>query len=100
MIQALRNAERECTERRDIKPDKMLRSIGTTFKTWNECVGSTEIPHWAWWRVKGYMRSFRGRNGNAILYERMEEIEGIDDIKRPKEALMLINMLRNNPKGP
>lgn len=68
------SAEKECTERVDIAPDKVLRSIGTTFKERNECFSSTDLPHWSIWEVVGYLESFRGRSGNALLYERMEEI--------------------------
>lgn len=74
MIEALIKAETECTERVDVNPDKVLRPIGTTFKEWNECSNSTEPAHWVTWKVIGYMQSFRGRYGNTILYERMEEI--------------------------
>jgi len=79
MIEALIKAEKECTERVDVNPGKILRPIGAVFKDWCECLSSTDLPHWSWWRVKGYMQSFRGRRSNALLYERMEEIEGILD---------------------
>ncbi len=74
MISALISAEKECTERVDVNPDKALRPIGTVFKEWNECKCSTELPHWVCWKVIGYIDSFRGRVGNTLLYERMEEI--------------------------
>ena len=74
MIEALIKAEAECTERLDINPDKVLRPIGSTFKEWNECLTSTDLPHWVTWEIMGYMEVFRGRRGNTLLYERMEEI--------------------------
>ncbi len=77
MIESFIAAEKECTERVDIKPNKTFRPIGTVFKEWNECSTSTDLPHWTWWRVKGYMQVYRGRRGNTLLYERHEEIEGI-----------------------
>jgi len=79
IVAALIKAERECTKRRDIKPNKVLRPIGTTFKerTNNPC--STALPHWSWWKVVDYIQSFRGRSGNTLFYERMESIEGIEN---------------------
>ncbi len=78
IVEAKRKAHEECTEQRDIYPAKKLRPIGDTFRTWNGCENSTDEAHWVWWKVKGYMESFRGRSGNILMYERMEEIEGID----------------------
>ena len=75
MIECLINAEKECTERVDVNPDKVLRPIGTIFREWNECLCSTELPHWVTWKVVGYLQSFRARYGNTLLYERMEEIQ-------------------------
>ena len=74
MIEALISAEKECTERVDVNPDKVLRPIDTTFKEWSECKCSTEPAHWVTWKVIGYIQSFRGRSGDILLYERMEEI--------------------------
>ena len=74
MIECLIKAEAECTKRVDVNPDKVLRPIGTTFREWNECINSTELPHWVNWRVIGYIQSYRGRRGDTLLYERMEEI--------------------------
>ena len=79
MIEALIAAYKECTEQRDIKPDKVLRPVGTVFKSWCDDPCSTDLPHWVWWRVKGYMESFRQRHDYVLFYERMEEIEGIDE---------------------
>ena len=78
MIECLIAAEKECTEREDVCPDKVLRPIGTVFKDWSECKTSTELPHWSWWEVVAYMQVFRGRRGNTLLYERHEEIKGIE----------------------
>ncbi|HDZ14730.1 hypothetical protein LCGC14_0844700 [marine sediment metagenome] len=78
MIEALRKAHNECLVSWDINPAKELRPAGYIFKIWAECKDSTDLPHWLWYRVKGYFQSFRGRKGNILLYERMEEIEGID----------------------
>lgn len=75
MIGALIKAEKECTERVDVNPDKVLRPIGTTFREWTECLCSTELPHWVTWKVVDYFQSFRGCRGNTLLYERMEEIQ-------------------------
>lgn len=75
MIECLISAEKECTERVDVNPEKVLRPIGTTFKEWNECLSSTVLPHWVNWKVVDYFQSFRGRRGNVLLYERMEEIQ-------------------------
>ena len=74
MIEALISAEKECTEREDVNPDKVLCPLGTTFREWSECLTSTELAHWVTWKVIGYIQSFRGRRGNVLLYERMEEI--------------------------
>ena len=74
MIESLIAAEKECTERVDINPNKVLSPIGTIFKEWIECESSTELPHLVWWEVVGYLSSFRGCRGNILLYERMEEI--------------------------
>lgn len=75
MIETLIRAEAECTEWTDAYPDKVLRPIGTIFKEWCEDICSTELAHWICWEVVGYMKSFSGRSGNEILYERMEEIK-------------------------
>ena len=77
MIECLIKAERECTKRVDVSPDKVLRPIGTTFKEWNECLTSTDLPHWVTWKVIGYFECFRGRRGDTLLYERMEEIQSV-----------------------
>ena len=75
MIECLIKAEKECTFRVDVNPDKVLRPIGTTFKEWNECPNSTDVPHWMTWKVAGYITSYKGRSGNTLFYERMEEIQ-------------------------
>lgn len=51
MIEALIKAEAECTERVDVKPNKVLRPIGTKFREWYEPVTSTDPPHWQHWEV-------------------------------------------------
>lgn len=79
MFEALISAEKECTERVDVNPDKVLLPVGHVYKEWIECEYSTDLPHWAWWEVVGYVQSFRGRNGDKLLYERMEEIRGCDE---------------------
>ena len=75
MIECLISVEKECTERVDVNPEKVLRPIGTTFQEWNECLSSTEPAHWVNWKVVGYIQSFRGRRGDVLLYEKMEEIQ-------------------------
>ncbi len=77
MIEALIKAEKECTKRIDINPDKILRPIGTTFREWIEPFSSTKLPYWVTWRIIGYIEEFKGRRGDMICYERMEEIESI-----------------------
>ena len=67
MIEALISAEKECTERVDVNPDKVLRPLGTTFREWSKCLTSTELAHWITWKVIGYIHSFRGRRGNVLL---------------------------------
>lgn len=79
MIESLIAAEKECAERVDIRPDKALLPIGHIYKEWIECEASTELPHWGWWEVVGHIQSFRGRSGNKLLYERVEEIRGCDE---------------------
>lgn len=74
MIECLIKAEKECTERVDVNPDKVLRPIGTTFMERSECINSTELPHWITWKAIKHIQSFRGRQGSTLLYERMEEI--------------------------
>lgn len=79
MIESYISAEAECTERVDVNPDKVLRPIGTVFKVWAECLNSTEPPHWTWWKVVGYVETFRGTRGdNVLAYERMEEVEATE----------------------
>ena len=75
MIDSLRAAEQECTKDVDIKPEKVLRPIGTTFKEWIEELSTTELPHWVTWEIVGYEKTFSGRRGNTLLFERMEEIK-------------------------
>lgn len=77
MIECLIAAERECTEQRDISPNKVLRPIGATFKEWTEDMCSTDLPHWITWEVVGYMQVYRGREGDVLLYERCEEIKSV-----------------------
>ena len=77
MIECLIAAEKECTEQVDVIPGKVLRPIGTTFKEWNECSCSTGLPHWITWKVIGYIQSYRGRSGDTLFYERMEEIQSV-----------------------
>ncbi len=78
MIESAIKAEKECTEEEDIEPDKVLRPIGTVFRVWIEPQWSTELPHWAYWEVVRYITSYCGRKGNILLYERHEEIRGIE----------------------
>ena len=78
MIECLIKAEKECTERIDVNPDKVLRPIGTTFREWSEHLCSTDPPGWIYWKIIGYIQEFKYRMGNALFYERMEEIEGIE----------------------
>lgn len=75
------DAFNQCTEKEDIKPDKVLRPIGTTFKEWAECSTTTDLPHWINWKVVGHMESIVGRRGNTLLYERNEEIESFEPIE-------------------
>lgn len=75
MMEALIKAEAECTERVDVNPEKVLRPIGFRFREWFEPLASTDLPHWQYWEVVAHIESFRGRCGNALLYERMEEIQ-------------------------
>ena len=77
MLEVFIKAKKECTKRRDVKPDKVLRPIGTTFKEWIEPETSTDLPHWIHWKVVRHIQSFRGRSGDTLLYERHEEIQGI-----------------------
>lgn len=78
MLSALIAADKECTDQRDIMPDKALRPIGTVSKEWSECEHSTELPHWIYWKVDGYAEVFRGRRGSVLLYERCESVVGIE----------------------
>ena len=68
-------AEKECTSRQDVKPDRVLRPIGTRFKEWIKCENTTTMPHWTTWKVVGYIESYKGRKGNTLLYERNEELK-------------------------
>lgn len=74
MFECMIAAEKECTEHEDIKPDKVLRPIGTTWREWFEPKDSTDLPHWITWKVIGYIETYRGQRGNTLLYERMESI--------------------------
>lgn len=85
MIESLIAAESECTAWVDIAPDKILRPIGTTFKEWTECLSSTEPPHWTTWKVTGYFNSFRGRQGDTLLYERVEGIEAVGKMGKARK---------------
>ena len=58
----------------DCKPDKVLRPIGTIFKEWNECISSTELPHWVVWKVVGHVESVVSLCGGTLLFERYEEV--------------------------
>jgi hypothetical protein len=78
MIEALIKAEKECTDRLDVNPDKVLRPIGTTFREWIGSPYSTDPPGWIYWKIIGYVQTFKYRMGNKLFYERMEEIEGIE----------------------
>ncbi len=78
MIECLQSAERECTSEVDVCPGKILRPIGTTFKEWSEDMSSTDLPCWVYWRIIGYGKTFKGRRGGVLLYERHEEIENIE----------------------
>ena len=77
IIDAYIEAEKECTESVDINPGKVLRPIGTTFRVWNECLCSTEPPHWTTYKVVKHGTSFVARNGKKMLFERTEEIEAV-----------------------
>ncbi len=79
MIDTLIAAERECTESVDINPDKVLRSVGFTYREWIESTTSTELPHWVTWEIVGYMQTFSHRQGNTLYYERLEEIRLKED---------------------
>ena len=79
MIEAIKAAYRECTNRVNICPDKVLRSIGTVFKEWIDDPCSTDLPHWTWWEVVGHFESFAGRNGDTLLYERHESHECVEE---------------------
>ena len=74
MIESMMKAEKECTSERDMAPLKQLRPIGATFEEWMECRFSTELPHWAVWEIIGYIKEYKGRQGDVLLYERFEEI--------------------------
>lgn len=76
---AIEDAEKECTERVDVNPDKVLRPIGFTFREWCEHGYSTETPGWIYWKIIGFVQTFKYRMGDTIYYERMEEIEGIEE---------------------
>ena len=78
MIEPLLKASRECTKSEDIAPTKILRPIGTTFYEWVECKFTTELPHWLTWKVVGVIEEYKGRRGNTMLFERMNEIRLID----------------------
>lgn len=78
MIESLIAAEKECTKREDVNPAKVLRPIGTIMKEWTDCPFSTDLPHWIYWRIKGYLNSYRGRHGDTLFFERMEEIESLN----------------------
>ncbi len=75
MIESLIKAGQKCTKEVDIHPEKVLRPIGTVFREWNECLASTDLPHWIYWKVIGYGETFVGRHGNVLRYERHEVIE-------------------------
>ena len=72
---SLIKAEKEGAVWVDYMPKKALRPIGTAFKEWNECLGSTDLPHWMTWKVVGYLKSFVSRSGGTLFYERHEEIQ-------------------------
>ncbi len=86
MKEALIRAEKECTESRDIEPEKVLRPIGTVFKEWVEHKSSTEVDGWAYYKVDEHIQVFRGRRGKVLLYGRCESIVGIEEIEY-KQAL-------------
>lgn len=93
MLESLIKAEKECTEQRDVNPDKVLRPIGTLFKEWIKNDNSTELPHWAVWEVCGYMEIYRGRRGNVLLYQRSEEIK-LASTESAEEYLMFVDNLK------
>ncbi len=74
MIQALINAEAECTWV-DLKPDKELMPIGHIYKKWEDCLDSTDEPHWMYWEVMGVSEVFVRREGSIAYYERFNDIE-------------------------
>lgn len=75
---SLISAHRECTEWRDVAPDKEIR-IGHIFKEWIDDKSSTALPHWVWYEVVGEMEVFRYRRGNIAYYERFGEIKVVDE---------------------
>ena len=75
MIECLIKAEKECTKRVDVAPDKVLRPIGETYEEWIESGTSTEQPHWVTWEVVDHMEVFSHRSGETLYYERYEEIK-------------------------
>jgi len=75
MEEYLIKTEAECSGRVNVNPDKVLLPIGSTFKRWMEDGTSTDLPHWVEWEVVGYVEVFRGRRGDALCYERCEEIK-------------------------
>ena len=74
MIESLIKADQECTTQRDVNPGKVLRPIGTRFREWCENRGSTDPPCYLEWKVVDHYESFKGRRGDTILFERMEEV--------------------------
>lgn len=79
MIEALIEAERECTERVDVCPEKVLRPIGFVFKDWCESLSSTKPPHWIYWKIDEHCTTFQGRHGDKLLYERCESLISISE---------------------
>ena len=79
MIEAMIEAYKECTEEADVAPDKVLRPLGSVFKTWAECECSTELPHWIYWKVDEHIRTFKGRYGKTLRFERNESIVSIPE---------------------
>ena len=76
--ESLINAHKECTEWRDVSPGKEIL-IGRIFKDWVECLSSTDLPHWVWYKVVGVLEVFRYRKGNVGYYERFGEIRAVDE---------------------
>jgi hypothetical protein len=83
MTDILTAATKECTRKIDVKPDKILRPIGSTFTELIDNPCSTDLPCRVTWKIIAHAECFVGRQGETILYERCEEIESIDRVSNP-----------------